>query len=1091
MEDSDDERSIHSHGKDDELVKQRQEHEEGEEVEDGDDNPENNKEEEEEGDSEPEFDCEPVRKKSRLDYLRVIAGPEKARISNGFRDLAISLNAGRNRRPGTLQAAIQGFSTAYVDQDTSGTYDPKRVRATPPPTPISRPIRERPQKDENGQLRPGNGKRKRVGYTFPVKLTLKSKKGLDYLKSIPEGPYSSESEAEDETLISDSKHDSGYVSPLNKLRRSRRVKTSALPKDITVDQVSQSSPQSQGCKGCLELGETECCVIRNKYSWPCDACVDAGIECEMIIPFELKTGCLRCRRKRIKCPFRDDAGKGLDRCSNCEEVDEPCIAGPVPKALEYKYEGVNRQPSAPSRTKARGTKPKLSKAVSKKITLQSRSPSPQQDPARPQRAYVGCNQCRGIGERCSLKKGRDGPCSSCKKAGEICRFVYEPTRIPLTAPLLSGPTGHNKNSPAENQLRNSHVHSYEDNTRQIFSEILNKKKYNTTKGKTKSYSKLRSNSRIVRSVPERPRAKLIGWTLGIEHITIITSFCHPIRFHYVPDPDNRYPCSWCDSPVFGLWGHSPKEVEVIPYGKNGNEEISGGHSEDGVDQTKMCCNCTLERISIMYCEGHLMKPIEGLDPKTLDLGAIGQSLVALAQDDHVGAELVNRVNWCSICVAPAEYSCNDQGEGCGLHLCQTCNDLLARLQKSWTASVGLNLMDELVKLWKADLWKREDMGELRADAEFLLTTGELSVRMNLGMEMSSFEDGNIGPPKEVNPSQSFHSSQSSQGSMSSANSKGNESQDTTYSGHQSQNNSSQQSDGSSLPAVRVFNLPQTPGPRKVPGIFGSPTSPDTIEPHKFTIPASPKARFNPALTALHAQARANASAIGSMSEKSAKATQELTRRSYPSHLPYQPTAHSVQFTDARKASATAKKQDTDGHTTSSRPTSSSSAARHQNSSSTNSILNKRHNRRSPPRESASIDLLFSDEEDILSRSARPRIPVPAQAQARNFQHAQDPCTGFRFLDEVDVEMDISRTAMPKKAAPNNFRFLDEVDVEMEMGSRPGSSSSKKAKATNFRFLDEVDVDMEMDRSSERRNQKVPQKWNGIIPAGAELINLGD
>lgn len=88
-------------------------------------------------------------------------------------------------------------------------------------------------------------------------------------------------------------------------------------------------------------------------------------------------------------------------------------------------------------------------------------------------------------------------------------------------------------------------------------------------------------------------------------------------------------------------------------------------------------------------------------------------------------------------------------------------------------------------------------------------------------------------------------------------------------------------------------------------------------------------------------------------------------------------------------------------------------------------------------------------------------------------------------------MDISRTAMPKKAAPNNFRFLDEVDVEMEMGSRPGSSSSKKAKATNFRFLDEVDVDMEMDRSSERRNQKVPQKWNGIIPAGAELINLGD
>lgn len=1216
MEHSDNGKSVHSH-EEDELADEQWEHgEKGSE-----DDRQENQDDEDDEDSEPEFDCQPVRKKSRLDYSTIIPGLEKPRISNGFRDLAISLNAGRNRRPGTLQAAIQGFSTGYVDQDTSGTYDPKLVRATPPPTPISRPIRERARHDENGQPRPN--KRKRIGYTFPVKLTLKSKKGLDYLKSIPEGPYSSGSEAEDET--SDLEHDSGYNSPVNRLRRSRRVKTSTThSKYVPVDQIPVV--QTQGCKGCQELGEAECSVIKNKYSWPCDACVDAGIECEMIIPFEFKTGCSRCKRKRTKCPFRDDAGRGVDRCSNCEAVDEPCIAGPVPKALEYKYQDVSSRPSMVTNTKS-----KTSKSVCKEISLHSSNPTPQPDPARPQRVYVSCNQCRETGGRCRLKRNQDGPCANCKKAGETCKFVYAPTRIPFSTALLSGPNGQIKKSFTEDHTESSRPHTYEDNTRQIYNEILSKKRYNTTKGKTNPKSKYRSNSRIVPSIPERPRARLIGTTSGIQHITITTSFCHPIRFHYAPDPDNKFPCSWCDSPVFGLWGHSPKEVEVIPYGKNGNEEISGGHYEDGVEQTKMCCNCTLERMSIMYCEGHSMKAIEGLDPRTLDLGAIGQSLVALAQDDHDGAELVKRVKWCSICVSPAEYSCNSQEEGCGMHLCQTCNDLLTRLQKSWTGSVGLNLMDELVKLWKADLWKRGDMGELRADTEFLLTTGELSVRMNLGMEMSSFEDGNVGMPKEGSSNQSFNSSQSSQGSIFSVNGRGKESQDTAYSGVSSQNNYVHHSSQNSLPIVHA--LPRTPGPRKVPGSFGSPNTPSTnepvslsrprsslglsstpksgphlvsgldispfntvypnqhpakrlsssavpkivartqpssaasaIEPRKFTIPSSPKPTFNPALIELHAQARANPSATSSVIGKSTKVTQELTRRTRPSHLPQKPSANSMSFMNAKNASVNAKKQNNtttevvasvrksvkslaakkadvqksprersrvnalkamdtidiyddvddddervsyvNNHSAISRPASSSSVVTIRSSSTTNGLPTKKPARKAPPQNSPSISLLSSDDEDILPNT--PKLDTPA---ARNIQDLvkkpPPPSTGFRFLDEVDVEMEMSsrpnssasspasRVKKPQKPAPTNLRFLDEVDVEMEMGSRPGSSSSKKAKApaTNFRFLDEVDVKTEIEGLRERKGKRNGAKenggrWNGLIPVGAEVIELG-
>ena len=674
---------------------------------------------EESEDSEEEFDCQPVKKRARtLDYSMSAEQSVVQVVPVAIKSIGILLNT-RSKRA-AMHLAIQGLSTGYVDQDNSGTYDPKLDRATPPRTPIAR-------RERDPSAGPNQTKTKKVGYSFPVILTLKSAKSLDYLRSISPalGLYSSSS-----SELADDRSD--YESRDPGLRRRRRAKKPvagaiARHNGLTIDQLPKDHPQRRGCKACFELGDDECGLIQDKYDWPCGACLESNIECELIVPPKFKKGCTRCKQKRLKCPFREDGGKGVDSCSFCEEVGETCIAGPLDECLEYKFDG------GPAIVKTA--------LEARAIDKTSSPPQPQESPKIPvprPRQYVMCNQCRASSLRCTLKRDQEGPCKHCRLAGDQCKFVYKSLGLnrQLSDILLSMPNGQIQVPLPEddNDRHQAAPTSPSANTRQLYSEILSKRKYSTVPRKYNKQSKANNCSKVT-----KPTSKLIGITEGIQHIVITTSFCHPIKFFYLPDPQMRHPCSWCTSPVFGLWGHSSRQVEVIPFGKDvGNEEMSGGHSEDGVEQTRMCCQCTLERTNIIYCEGdHNTQQIEGLDPKTLDLDAIGRSLVALAEGDQDGAQLVKVVKWCNICVAPAEYACQ-----CGLHLCPTCNDLLLKLKKRWTKT-NKNILDDLVKLWKDELWKRQNMGELRADAEFLLTTGELSMRMEY-MGMSTAEEDEVG-----------------------------------------------------------------------------------------------------------------------------------------------------------------------------------------------------------------------------------------------------------------------------------------------------------------------------------------------------------
>lgn len=85
------------------------------------------------------FNCAPVKKVIVNCSERA---PEQIRFPTNIRDLGVRFNV---RRQTTLRGPIKGLTTAYVDQDTSGTWHPDSDRVTPT---IRRPQRKRREPEE-------------------------------------------------------------------------------------------------------------------------------------------------------------------------------------------------------------------------------------------------------------------------------------------------------------------------------------------------------------------------------------------------------------------------------------------------------------------------------------------------------------------------------------------------------------------------------------------------------------------------------------------------------------------------------------------------------------------------------------------------------------------------------------------------------------------------------------------------------------------------------------------------------------------------------------------------------------------------------
>ncbi|CAL3973426.1 unnamed protein product [Diplocarpon coronariae] len=702
---------------------------------------------------------------------------EKSRMPPGARALGILLN---NNHRAAANKSTRGAATAWFDEDESGTYDPSQKRT--PQTLSSLPGRVKRIKmsasDEDGNPKPKRPM-KIVGYfnSLVIKLFFKSKEALEHLSTLPAGasrpaPYTSSDEDEQSEVNSDSESEGRRT-----FKGKRVVKKRARPArsdGLTIDQLTGGHPQRRGCVSCFEQENDECSLTHNN-NYPCEACEDAGVDCLLIIPPIFKKACVHCKVKRQKCSYREDGGKGVDSCNACEEEGHVCCAAPLLN------EGWIRRFSNAS------ARPRLAKERGRPRSDSTSSPAPVIKTL--------------IQERSKLDTG---PCAGCRVCGQNCNFIHSRTRA--LEPAASSSSNKSSNGRKKKKvsiapcLRKWEVespspqpspvscmgtppsHSPNTSTATKFSELENnngkESQASFEKGKQNllspchphtahSYCKALLARRNITYVKSKNRntdrdPQLGTQTLEMKHTSIVTAFCHPIGFNYIPDQLNKHPCSWCHNPFFGLWGLSdekgPKNVEGFYHGNGGGfEEIFGGFSEAGYSRSVMCVRCTFNRVRATQCGSHRMRtldPTKGeIDMRVFD----DEKWRRAIQECTAGGNgsLVRKTKWCAICPATATTMCCapqrfdaqgesgtfDEGgkyegsgiEGCGLYLCEDCAVLLDKMVKGGARTGGRQL-DTLVNHVKCNTWRYPE--GVRADAPFLTSVGELLKRIEQGVVLA-------------------------------------------------------------------------------------------------------------------------------------------------------------------------------------------------------------------------------------------------------------------------------------------------------------------------------------------------------------------
>jgi hypothetical protein len=194
---------------------------------------------------------------------------------------------------------------------------------------------------------------------------------------------------------------------------------------------------------------------------------------------------------------------------------------------------------------------------------------------------------------------------------------------------------------------------------------------------------------------------------------IRTNFSHPIEYRCKPEA-----CSFCLNYRYPIFGCGAVDVEVVQLMPGVYEEVDGGNRDKGFPVTKICLNCSVERMTIAQCPIHEILPIDGLSEGDFDYRSFYSHLTPSGSAEHNPVHLI-----CSVCIQPAFYACATQqtmdafglpikGEdesSCGLLLCGDCSAAVV--------SFGLDL--ERVER------SAEGSRVFRADREFLAPGNDL------------------------------------------------------------------------------------------------------------------------------------------------------------------------------------------------------------------------------------------------------------------------------------------------------------------------------------------------------------------------------
>ncbi|TGO24335.1 hypothetical protein BPAE_0105g00010 [Botrytis paeoniae] len=720
----------------------------------------------------------------------------RCNMPRNFQELSIMFNS--TKRTAAIKGQAQRIGIAGADRDDSGTYDPslERKRNTRSTRATTKKTKENAGETVKSASA-GNGRKTKEQGSFELMVTIKltSERGLQYLRTVTPGPEDDErnfppiheADDEDEEITID------Y--PTSSTRR-KRIKTSHNRRSdgLTLSDLNNGHPQRRGCKGCFEAGDDECSLIEYSHEWPCKSCEDAGIDCELIIPPELELSCVRCKEKlRKRCSYADDGGKDVDSCKACEEANEKCIAGPKAGSgpsmrMTDVLENIGAKKKASSNSKKEISKKLLATAIATVTNVAKPKAAP--------RKYVSCNRCRlEFKAKCTLKRDEEGPCNRCIKAKVPCTFTMLPLPVPTPSNKEKGKSNRKETVPV--------LRTPQDLTQTIILEStrLNDREWRTTnpharrtKAQQKVYERAISSSSpdeqfLISNSPNKHNtlSRLPSYDLkystqatnqlipptfallhkGIRTIVVPTSFAHPLRFNYKRDPMSLYPpCDFHSTPFFGLFGYGIRYVTVVPWPSitgAGYEELENGWGDSGAghDATRMCVKCTYERVKILGCVEHELKPLEGLDERMRDDRLVRDSVKACEEGMMQGkwvkgsgetpergsrADLVWRAKWCAVCPRPGDWICKsgDTCDGrrslshstqgsqshvkeCGLILCDTCYELHGKVQKGGKKG-GRIVLGRVIQLAGSPS-RREDYPDgVRADAGFLREDGELFVR---------------------------------------------------------------------------------------------------------------------------------------------------------------------------------------------------------------------------------------------------------------------------------------------------------------------------------------------------------------------------
>ena len=186
--------------------------------------------------SEPELDFGPAKATDNDDaaMLQRLLEEKRAPLGAAFRDMAIQINDKKRGPRGTI-----GMATSYLDQDTSGTYDPGEQRRHIRPNKRNRPYSRRVI-NENGLKKVSAGNS--IGYELKVTFQFKKESSLNYLRFITPVLASNSSPSSDNNSSSagSSDSDSGNesdvpapapapVPPKRKYKKRRKIKVQAPP----------------------------------------------------------------------------------------------------------------------------------------------------------------------------------------------------------------------------------------------------------------------------------------------------------------------------------------------------------------------------------------------------------------------------------------------------------------------------------------------------------------------------------------------------------------------------------------------------------------------------------------------------------------------------------------------------------------------------------------------------------------------------------------------------------------------------------------------------------------------------------------------